>query len=99
MKRRPMNLTLSPLTTSLLRDTDNASRYVDALVQERARRWRRAFSLLERRGWTPVAIRAALETGATTRGDLGRAIKTLRFEWHNGNAALRRDLEAEEGAA
>src|SRR5262245_56642543 len=63
MKRRPTNLTLPPRTVAALRATGNASRYVEALVAQHARRWRVSLAFLERRGWSRREIRAAVAHG------------------------------------
>lgn len=61
MTRKRVNFTLSDTTREILADQDNASLYVDQLVQQTERRWRDAHRLIRDAGWYPAEIEAALD--------------------------------------
>lgn len=105
MNRQRFNLTLAPRTIATLREVGNASRYIDALVAQHSRRWRKA--LRELRGeWRLDFIRALIEGDSQLPGDLDRTplrnqrrLAILAVELRAGNDELVRALNAPETPA
>jgi len=91
--RRRVNYTLAPRTIAALQRTGNASRYLDAIVQQRARAWRRALETLLRSGWTLEEVRGQVEHGTHRRPD--RRIRVLAAELEAGNEAVQMVLDGD----
>lgn len=100
MTRQRTNFTLAPATLAILRGAGNASRYVDAAVVARDRRWRRALAFLERHGWNRTDLRAVLHGRvADARGPEGARLRVLAAEYAAGNDALLAALNARRRSA
>lgn len=80
------NFTLSASVHELLTRTENASGYLDHVVQERWRAWQEALLELQQSGWRAPEILAACDVlnGYWALGAAGRSGQAVALELHDG---------------